>query len=1040
MASPSKNSDDEKSNISKNIAEEKMSEFNTCPYKLQYSFGFNPDVPLVNLTTENRTLIAYACSHVPMICDYNSNKMLPLQGHKNNIKTLSTSNNGKWLLTADFEHDCAVIVWDTEITIPIRTLFEPHGAHGLTAARISPNAKYIVTVGNEKLQQVYFWLWTYGRDKPDATVELSDVQSDRVKEICFDNDFPKRFALTTDHHVLFFTWNKNALSYNRPEIIGKYRRFGILNSSTFISKSSNVLTATNTGFVLVWAYTPDVKHAVQDKNLKMKYIKSVKLQTCNITVILDYEGMAVTGNSNGRITFYDAQLKLLYWCQNRELDSIRSITFDLYSELFGCPYATSDTETESSTEKSTSELDSAMEDESTKNVAYREESFTLNAVTSEKKSYLTVNLEPIPKKYYDEKNSTYVAVDATIKHSKFIVKNCIVSTAKGTLALLDIPNLKCQLISKCLAAPVTSLDAHPENTYLITGNKEGILNLYDYRKRSLIVSRQVPDLPDFSTILDNQMETNKIIYVTCPQTHEILTAITALKFTPTSDLLICGMEDGTFWVLHPITLELLDDLPYKHSSQSIRIIAFTKCATYMAYSDDALSIVVFRKNDSKSPDEANIWNLIGKCHSHCLPIRQVLFGPSIAGDEIPRLFSLGEDGDIIEYDLETSGPYPDPGLKILQIDRIETIATPLHMEWYPQFGVETLFVISNSEHKYRLLNDITRMIRGTFLSPTFETPVKRFKILKENNNHIYMVFTTDKELGLQILPLDGNPYTSLGLTGHPLKITGFAVNCNDDTVFTMGYKDPCVLIWKIKFRSVNIMKHLGGEGLSPFYSLIKGRENGWLVNEMRDLFYYAQILQQGENTMKPRKISDKVSIKQIPNLMRTVGYFPSNKELENIICEVSYRNYAETGQLLEDITYEDFVKLYINHRPVFGYSIRQVRKAFATFCERESKNDEDLVLTRDQFMDILFGRYPGKTLQDDKLFGEPLTLQEAHTYLQLLIPQEDINVGLCVDPKRQESKSINFDFLPPRISYKDFVTVILGVEVLEKMKADNKVM
>lgn len=86
--------------------------------------------------------------------------------------------------------------------------------------------------------------------------------------------------------------------------------------------------------------------------------------------------------------------------------------------------------------------------------------------------------------------------------------------------------------------------------------------------------------------------------------------------------------------------------------------------------------------------------------------------------------------------------------------------------------------------------------------------------------------------------------------------------------------------------------------------------------------------------------------------------------------EVSYRNYAETGQLLEEITFEDFVKLYINHRPVFGYSTREMKKAFASFCEKGLGNDEDLVLTRDQFMNILFGTYPEKNiLEDKKLLG-----------------------------------------------------------------------
>lgn len=41
----------------------------------------------------------------------------------------------------------------------------------------------------------------------------------------------------------------------------------------------------------------------------------------------------VTGTSEGRISFYDLDLKILYWCQHKLLDSIRSISFDLSSTL-----------------------------------------------------------------------------------------------------------------------------------------------------------------------------------------------------------------------------------------------------------------------------------------------------------------------------------------------------------------------------------------------------------------------------------------------------------------------------------------------------------------------------------------------------------------------------------------------------------------------------------------------------------------------------------------------------------------------------------
>lgn len=33
-----------------------------------------------------------------------------------------------------------------------------------------------------------------------------------------------------------------------------------------------------------------------------------------------------------------------------------------------------------------------------------------------------------------------------------------------------------------------------------------------------------------------------------------------------------------------------------------------------------------------------------------------------------------------------------------------------------------------------------------------------------------MVFATEKEIGLQIYPFDGNPYKILGMIGHPRKV------------------------------------------------------------------------------------------------------------------------------------------------------------------------------------------------------------------------------------------------------------------------------
>lgn len=48
-------------------------------------------------------------------------------------------------------------------------------------------------------------------------------------------------------------------------------------------------------------------------------------------------------------------------------------------------------------------------------------------------------------------------------------------------------------------------------------------------------------------------------------------------------MLVCGLENGAIWILHHITLEPLDETPYKHSAAAINKITFTQCGEYLAY-------------------------------------------------------------------------------------------------------------------------------------------------------------------------------------------------------------------------------------------------------------------------------------------------------------------------------------------------------------------------------------------------------------------------------------------------------------------------
>ncbi|XP_043251002.1 cilia- and flagella-associated protein 251-like [Colletes gigas] len=502
----------------------------------------NTEVPLINLTTKNRTIIAYACSHAVIIYNYESKEAMTLQAHQSTVRTLSISRDGKWLLSADFESDPVVVIWDTESGVPICTLFNPHGDDELAAARISPNAKYIVTVGNERHQKVQFWLWTYGKDEPNTSIELTEIAFDRVKEIAFNEDFPEEFALTADHNIVFLIWAQDKLKYNCPKVVGNIRRYGIFNSSCYVSGTQQAVTATANGYVLVWTTVME-KGRGNVRDVEMKYVKSIQLQKYSINVILQHDGMLVTGTADGRINFHDPQLKILYWCQNRHLDSIQSISFNLQSTLLG-PVSTtvaSDLECDEEDlnykgefeENSESKIESTICDEGIEYLKQLESKLLQHQ--DEVTSATTINLEYMLRDY-DKKGSSakppHIPVDATSENAPFYVDNFFVGSSTGVIALIKISTLKCQFFSENVNAAITSLDTHPRSDYIVTGNIHGLICLYDYKKRKLITNKKTPTLPDFRSILDKQVKDHNIVYVTCPRSHDRLSAISTLKYSP----------------------------------------------------------------------------------------------------------------------------------------------------------------------------------------------------------------------------------------------------------------------------------------------------------------------------------------------------------------------------------------------------------------------------------------------------------------------------------------------------------------------------
>lgn len=79
-------------------------------------------------------------------------------------------------------------------------------------------------------------------------------------------------------------------------------------------------------------------------------------------------------------------------------------------------------------------------------------------------------------------------------------------------------------------------------------------------------------------------------------------------------------------------------------------------------------------------------------------------------------------------------------------------------------------------------------------------PKKYFNPKSEHLKLRLLVFSTNKNICLYSLPLDGNPFRSLGVIGHSKGLRKFRVDSKNRRVFTIGNKCNSIMMWRINSR------------------------------------------------------------------------------------------------------------------------------------------------------------------------------------------------------------------------------------------------
>ena len=171
-------------------------------------------------------------------------------------------------------------------------------------------------------------------------------------------------------------------------------------------------------------------------------------------------------------------------------------------------------------------------------------------------------------------------------------------------------------------------------------------------------------------------------------------------------------------------------------------------------------------------------------------------------------------------------------------------------------------------------------------------------------------------------------------------------------------------MWSTDFACFDDKNTSAEEEMAAFYSMLEGGEQGELKNDILDYFYYCQLRSQGEDTMDVRDTQGIIKLDQIPYLMRAVGYYPTEEEVLNMVNEIKYSDFMKSGVMRETIGFEEFIKLYLNHRPVTPISNFHIEFAFNEL--RNKVNNTENMLEWDQMEKLL-------TLEGEAISKEDLT-------------------------------------------------------------------
>ncbi|ESL06745.1 hypothetical protein TRSC58_05577 [Trypanosoma rangeli SC58] len=962
---------------------------------LEWAFGLHKDFRSVihNLSSSpTERVVFYTIGHIGIIYDAVLNTQRHLMGHRHTIVASACSRSRRFIVTADngsseanksvwseaslvnssqqhpgltsngverhgqqgenkAEYDSSLmIIWDAQTGIPVRTILT--GLYGgVMACAMSLDGMYIATLNHRIPQEIMLWGWTSeteiddGRGVTDTLIGELALASNTVPEyrrlipaqdeqtsIRFSEDDPHLVVTNGLRRVLFWSWAERELKYYSPPILAKNLKVSVGNftQTMFVPGTSMACSGTVDGDVILWEVQPrDRVTKEQDKTM----LKMVRIHSAGVSFLTWSSGYIVSGGMDGHVKFLDPKLRLVAWFEDLNGGGVTSISFDRPPIV--APLVMDELRRE------------------------------FKATTQKK-----------------------AALGRTLAVEEFSAPNFMVSTAHAMI--VDVASkafhagnpelLRGKLIVQGQEKGIQCLAAHPKLARIAVAGHSGHVHVWDY------VAKQVLVLSIFQGI-----------------------QISCMAYDPKGEYLVLGCSNGLVKFLNANTLEEKKTIRPKRSDCVTRML-FSDAGDRLATGDAVGCVSLYEFNHSQGNTTKPMeWDIVGRHKTHRGAISGLQFGDEFG---LPRLLSVGEDKRLVEYDLINSEP--ESGLLVRTAHKITQGASPTGFLWVQENGVikdmkrrrqgdeaaiDDFLLVSTNDYKITVfLSDWSRQCVKSVLAPTFGGPVaEMFTVpsLPGSERTCLFYATREKVIGLIRLPLLGDPCMSTGFVAHPGTITSVARSYDGAFVFTAGGDDQSVMQWRVNGEKIAppadtalaeaASTETGEEvPLDHLIAAVEGGREGQFMREIVDYFYYAQIRLQGEETTAKRELLGAVPFSQLPNLFRALGYYPSELEIGRLTYEVA-NIYGPEDEPVEEcdvgcipLKFSQFMRLYVNYRPVYGIARQDIEAAFLALGADAVTGQ----ITRDVLFKLLSTH--GEPLQQEEILAALRSLLGEGVRLEML--------------------------------------------------------